>query len=331
MVMARDHGGDLDRARGRWGGAGSGGDWIDLSTGINRLPWPHPAPVPALPAGAWRDLPTASARAAAEGAARALWGAPAALATNGAQAAIEALPHLWPPGRAAVLAPSYNEHAAQLRAAGWQVDQVADPESMAGADLAVIVNPNNPDGRSWTPAQVIALAGSVGRLVVDESFGDCDPGLSVAASASDRVIVLRSLGKFWGLAGVRLGFVLSGPATLDRLAARAGLWAVSGPALALGAMALPDRAWAEATRARLSRDAARLDGLAAGAGWRLAGGTGLFRTYDTLDAGAAQDALAQARIWSRIFPYSPGWVRLGLPGPQPEWDRLALALSSTPA
>jgi cobalamin biosynthesis protein CobC len=321
--MARDHGGDLDRARARWGGAGLGDDWIDLSTGINRLPWP----IPALPAGAWCDLPAASARAAAEGAACALWGAPAALAMNGAQAAIEALPHLFPPGRAAVLAPSYNEHAAQLRAAGWRVDEVSDPAGMAGADLAVIVNPNNPDGRAWMPAQVMALAGTVGRLVVDESFGDCDPGLSVAALASDRVIVLRSLGKFWGLAGVRLGYVLADPATLDRLAARAGLWAVSGPALALGALALPDRDWARATRARLARDAARLDGLAAAAGWRLVGGTVLFRTYDTPDAVAEQDRLARARIWSRIFPYSRTWVRLGLPGPAPEWDRLAAALT----
>lgn len=325
--MARDHGGDLDRARTLWGG----GDWIDLSTGINRLPWPYPAPAPPLPPGAWCDLPTASARAAAEAAACALWGAPAALAMNGAQAAIEGIPHLWAKGRAAVLAPSYNEHAAQLRAAGWQVDQVTDTGSMAGADLAVIVNPNNPDGRVWTPAQLQALAGTVGRLVVDESFGDCDPALSVAAHASDRLIVLRSFGKFWGLAGVRLGFVLADRATLDRLAARAGLWAVSGPALALGALALPDTGWASATRARLTADAARLDTLAAGAGWRLVGGTGLFRTYDTPGAEAAQDHLARARIWSRIFPYNPGWVRLGLPGPQAEWDRLAQALSNRPA
>lgn len=312
----RDHGGEPDRAL--W----SGDDWLDLSTGINRLPWP----VPPLPEGAWRDLPTRAARDAAEGAARACWSAPAACAVNGAQAAIEALPRLWAPGRAAILAPSYNEHAAQFRAAGWAVAEVPDPAAMAGADVAVLVNPNNPDGRTWAPAQVQALAGTVGRLVVDESFGDVDPALSVAAQASDRVVVLKSLGKFWGLAGVRLGFVLAGPATLDALQARAGLWAVSGPALAIGAQALADRDWAEATRARLVRDAARLDALAAGAGWGLVGGTGLFRLYDTPDAGAAQARLARAGVWSRVFPYSPTWLRLGLPGPGPEWDRLAAAL-----
>lgn len=315
----RDHGGDLDRARGQYGGEG----WIDLSTGINRHPWP----LPPLPPGAWTDLPTANARAAAEAAACGLWGAPAALAMNGAQAAIEVLPRLWPgPGRAAVLAPSYNEHAAQWRAAGWQVDAVAEPAQMAGADVAVIVNPNNPDGRHWTPAQVAALAGTVGRLVVDESFADALPGVSVAWMASGRIVVLRSFGKFWGLAGVRLGFVLSDAATCERLAGMAGLWSVSGPALAIGARALPDLAWAEATRARMARDAVRMDALAAGAGWRVVGGTGLFRLYDTPDAAAAQDRLARARIWSRIFPYSRTWVRLGLPGPAAEWDRLARAL-----
>lgn len=312
----RDHGGEPDRTLWR------GDDWLDLSTGINRLPWP----VPPLPEGAWRDLPTRAAREAAEAAARACWSAPAALAMNGAQAAIEALPRLWAPGRAAILAPSYNEHAAQFRAAGWDVAEVPDTAAMAGADVAVLVNPNNPDGRSWTPAQVAALAGTVGRLIVDESFGDVDPGLSVAASASDRVVVLKSLGKFWGLAGVRLGFVLAGPETRAGLEARAGLWAVSGPALAIGARALADRDWAAATRARLARDAVRLDALAAEAGWRLVGGTGLFRLYDTPDAQAAQERLARAGIWSRVFPYSRTWLRLGLPGPRAEWDRLAAAL-----
>lgn len=316
-MVRRDHGGEPDTAR--WGA----GDWLDLSTGINRLPWP----LPELPAAVWRDLPTEAARRAAEAAACAAWGARAALAVPGAQWAIEALPRLGPPGRAAVLAPSYNEHAAQLRAAGWDVAEPRDPDAMAGADLAVLVNPNNPDGRRWTPAEVVGLAARVGRLVVDESFADADPAVSVAAAASDRMVVLRSLGKFWGLAGVRLGFVLAGPATLAALRERLGLWAVSGPALALGAAALADKPWAAAARVRLAADAARLDALAAGAGWRLAGGTGLFRLYDTPDAAAARDRLAAARIWSRVFPYSDTWLRLGLPGPAAEWARLAAALA----
>jgi len=319
MVGPRDHGGDLERARARWGE----GDWIDLSTGINRCPWP----VPPLPEPVWRDLPTEAAMQAAAAAACAHWGAAAALPVAGAQAAIQILPRLWSPGRAAVLGPTYNEHAAQLQAAGWQVDQVPAPEGLAGADLAVIVNPNNPDGRRLPPAQVLAIAGSVRRLVVDESFADVDPALSVAAQASDTVIVLRSLGKFWGLAGLRLGFVLAGPRRLGQVAEGAGLWPVSGPALAIGAAALADTAWAGATRTRLAADALRLDRMAMGAGWALVGGTGLFRLYRTPDAAAAQDRLARARIWTRRFPYSATWLRLGLPGPEAEWDRLAAALA----
>jgi cobalamin biosynthesis protein CobC len=312
----RDHGGEPDRSL--W----PGDDWLDLSTGINRRPWP----VPSLPPSVWHDLPPAAATRAAEAAARALWGAPGALAVPGAQWAIEALPRLGKPRRAAVLAPSYNEHVAQLRAAGWVVDEVAGPEGMAGADLAVLVNPNNPDGRCWHPPEVLALAERVGLLVVDESFADIAPDLSVAAHAGEGLVVLRSLGKFWGLAGVRLGFVLAGPRLRAVLAEQLGLWAVSGPALALGAAALADRDWARRMRGQLARDARRLDALAGSAGWRVVGGTDLFRLYDTPDAAAAQTHLARAGIWTRRFPYSATWLRLGLPGPEAEWARLIAAL-----
>ncbi|TMV35723.1 aminotransferase class I/II-fold pyridoxal phosphate-dependent enzyme, partial [Thioclava sp. BHET1] len=134
-------------------------------------------------------------------------------------------PHLAPPGRARVLAPTYNEHAGALRAAGWQVEEVATIDALAGADLAVVVNPNNPDGQSWSPEALRALIGRVGRLVVDESFGDIAPDLSLAAECGPPgLIVLRSFGKFYGLAGLRLGFALGSEADLARMAALAGPW-----------------------------------------------------------------------------------------------------------
>ena len=104
--------------------------------------------------------------------------------------------------------------------------------------------------------------------------------------------MLRSFGKFYGLPGLRLGFALGPPSEIEALAALAGPWPVSGPALALGAAALADTAWAAATRARLAAEAPRLDALAARAGWGLVGGTDLFRTYDTPDAALARDRLA---------------------------------------
>ena len=78
--------------------------------------------------------------------------------------------------------------------------------------------------------------------------------------------------------------------------------------------------------ARLTHDAARMDALAARAGWRLIGGTPLFRTYATPDAAEAQERLARRRIWSRMFPYSGEWLRLGLAGTEAEWRRLGAAL-----
>ncbi|WP_134725113.1 threonine-phosphate decarboxylase CobD [Paracoccus luteus] len=314
----RDHGGNLDAARARFGD----GDWIDLSTGINRVPYP----VPPIDAAAWTALPTRTDIAALHDAARGAWGARGAiLAVAGAQAAIQMIPRLDPPGRARVLAPTYNEHAAALRAAGWTVDEVADPAALAGADLAVVVNPNNPDGRRHDPAALRALAGRVGRLVVDESFADPVAELSLVRDPGG-ALVLRSFGKFYGLAGVRLGFVLGDAASIAALSAMAGPWPVSGPAIAIGRAALADHDWAAATTARLTGDAARLDALAAAAGWAVVGGGHLFRLYETPDAVAAQDRLARRHIWSRIFPWHDRWLRLGLPAPA-EWDRVAAALA----
>lgn len=318
--MQRDHGGDLDRARRTFGG----GNWIDLSTGINRRPWP----VPAVPPAAFTALPTAEAESALVEVAARWFGCPAAqvLPMAGASAPIQLLPRLLPRGRAAVLSPSYNEHGASLAAAGWEVAPAPDLAAMEGADLAVVVNPNNPDGREWPPARLAALAARVGTLVVDESFADPRPDLSLAPALPGNAVVLRSFGKFWGLAGLRLGFALARPELLARLREAQGPWAVSGPALWIGAEAMADAAWADGEIVYHSEASLRLDRLATGAGWQALGGTHLFRLYGTPDAGAAQARLARARIWTRRFPYSAGWLRLGIPGDRGEWDRLAAAL-----
>jgi len=254
------------------------------------------------------------------------------LAVAGAQAAIQLIPRLLgsrlsTPARARILRPTYNEHGAALGSAGWQVDEVTTLSALEGADLAVVVNPNNPDGCSHAGEDLLRLAARVGSLVVDESFADTRPDLSLAPKAGqERLIVLRSFGKFYGLAGVRLGFILGSQADIATLAEMAGPWPVSGPAIAIGTSALSDRSWAEATVARLRMDAARLDALAQSTGWKLLGGTELFRLYATPNAAAARDKLARHQIWTRMFPYSDRWLRLGLPGQPAEWDRLAAAL-----
>ena len=318
----RDHGGDIDRAAGRFGRR----DWIDLSTGINRRPW-QAAP---LSAHALTALPTRAdeARLCALAAARFGCAADQVLPMAGASAAIQLFPHVLAGRRAAVLSPTYNEHAASLRAAGWQVETPQDVEGLAGADLAVIVNPNNPDGREFTPAQIAGIAATVGHLIVDESFADPRPDLSVAPARPANVTVLRSFGKFWGLAGLRLGFAIAGPDLLARLAERAGPWSVSGPALEIGAAALADQKWSEETVTWLSEAALHLDQIVTQHGWRLTGGTHLFRLYHTPDAQTAQDRLARAGIWGRVFPWHPHWLRLGIPGDRAEFARVEAALTA---
>ncbi len=313
---AADHGGGLDAAAARFGGAR--GDWIDLSTGINPVPWP----LPPLPAAAWTALPDRAAAAAAVAAARAFWAVPAGaavLALPGASAAIARLPGLAPPQRVAIPGPTYNEHARAFAAAGWQV------AAGGAAEARVVVHPNNPDGRRWSAAEAAEGLRPGGMLVIDESFAEVIPGASlVALAARPGVVVLKSFGKFWGLAGLRLGFAIGDGAILARLAGALGPWPVSGPALAVAAAALADRDWAAAARARLAADARRLD---AAVPWKLAGGCDLFRLYDAGRGGAAaaQARLARARIWSRIFPWSDRLIRLGLPGPG-DWPRLGAAL-----
>lgn len=318
----RDHGGNLDAAIAVFGGLPE--EWIDLSTGINRVPYP----VRGLPMSVWTDLPSRAALAELRAVARRAYGSTApVVALAGAQAAIQIYPWLSAPGTARVLGPTYNEHAASLRDVGWQVEEVRDPDDLAGADLAVIVNPNNPTGGIVGRDAVLTLADRVGQLVVDESFADPVPEISVAADAGrNNMLVLRSFGKFFGLAGLRLGFAFGSERDIDLMTAMAGPWPVSGAAIEIGLRALVDRDWARRTTERLAADRRRLDTLALRAGWGLAGGAHLFCLYETPDAQRAQVRLARARIWSRVFPYSPTWLRLGLPGSEEEWTRMATAL-----
>ncbi len=318
-----EHGGNLDLALQRFGGDAR--DWIDLSTGINRKPYP----VGELSETSWTALPSKSALDQLHQVAREAYGTKAPiLATNGAQAAIQWLPRLASPGRAWVLGPTYNEYAAVFSSVGWEVTEAPNLDALAGADIAILANPNNPAGKRYQPSQVLELLPEVGRLVVDESFADVTPELSLASQAGRQgLLILRSFGKFFGLAGLRLGFIIGSDADIATLAAMAGPWPVSGPAIAIGQRALRDREWIEATSARLMRDSLRLDAAVARLGWALVGGTPLFRLYEVRDANTAQEKLAHAHIWSRVFPYRKGWLRLGLPGNETEWTRLSLALS----
>ncbi len=196
-----------------------------------------------------------------------------------------------------------------------------------GEGALVLCNPNNPDGRRVAARDLLDLAARRPLLVVDEAFTDFEPQDSLAPHLPlPGVVVLRSFGKAYGLAGLRLGFALAEPALARRIRAALGPWAVSGPALHVGATALADTAWRDDAGNRLRADAAALDGLLRHAGMTVVGGTVLFRLADTPDAAGWASRLGRAGILVRSFADAPTRLRFGLPGAAADWDRLASAL-----
>lgn len=306
--------------------------FVDLSTGIN----PHPYPLPPLRTDLFTALPQATALEELLAHAAQAYGALSAahvVAAPGTQILLAQVAALVPPGRAAVLGPTYAEHLRAAALAGHRVREVADVAGLANADLAVVVNPNNPDGRIAPRQALLACAHALpagGVLVVDEAFMDvAPPGTSLAGDVGGgSIVVLRSFGKFFGLAGLRLGFAVTSPPVAAHLTATLGPWAVGGLALAIGAEALADRAWAAGMRAHLAEAAQRLDELLTGARLDVVGGTSLFRLVRTHAAAELFQHLGQAGILVRRFASRAGSLRFGLPGREPEWERLACALAA---
>lgn len=320
-----EHGGQLQRAAARFGIAAD--DWLDLSTGINPRGWP----VPALEQRHWQRLPEADD--GLEAAARAYYQCPHILPTAGSQAAIQALPRLRDHSRVGVLDPDYSEHAHAWRCAGHTVVglRAADLGRPQDLDVLVLSNPNNPTGSDLDPeilrARRMELAGRGGWLVVDEAFRDASPAASLVAETNQPgLIVLRSLGKFFGLAGARVGFVAAAPALLDALREWFGPWPLSGPARVVARMALRDADWQRQTREQLARDAARLAGLLSAAGLVPSGGCALFQWLAHDDAGDIHQQLARQGVLVRLFTRPPG-LRFGLPGDEADWRRLESALA----
>jgi cobalamin biosynthetic protein CobC len=209
--------------------------------------------------------------------------------------------------------PTYNEHAAAFLSQGWSL---ATTEN-----LRVLVHPNNPTGHFWTREDLNSKA-----TVIDESFCDIAPERSLIDSAREgERVILKSFGKFWGLAGLRLGFMIAQPDLVTKMRDHIGPWAVSGPALEIGTAALSDEAWAESTREQLRKASEHLDDLMLSKGASLVGGCSLFRLYNVGDAAHVQSSLAKHHVWTRIFPYSDTYIRLGLPAPN-RWSRLESAL-----
>jgi cobalamin biosynthetic protein CobC len=325
-----EHGGKVRRAAIKYGIPPQA--WLDLSTGINPLGWPVPAP----PAQSWVRLP--EEEDGLEAAARDYYGVESLLPVAGTQAAIQALPKLRLPCRVGLIDLSYAEHRQAWAQAGhrvislagqWEVEQL-----LPQLDVLVLVRPNNPTGALYPLERLLAwqrhLAARGGWLLVDEAFIDATPDQSLLAHARPGLIVLRSLGKFFGLAGARVGFVIAHAGLLSRLADKLGPWSVSGPARWVATAALADWAWQTEARRRVRQQGARLQELLCRYGLMPDGGCPLFRWVVTPRAAVLHETLARRGILTRLFSH-PSSLRFGLPGKEDEWRRLTAALKDCPS
>jgi cobalamin biosynthesis protein CobC len=328
VVAAESHGGNLGEARRLFPQAPE--PWLDLSAAAS----PYAYPFAELSPEAFTRLPEEAELRRLETAAAEFYGAADAAcvaAAAGTQALIQWLPQILRARQVGVLGFTYSEHTRAWRNAGANVRICEKLGELADADVAVVVNPNNPDGRLVAADDLADLAARLDRrggvLVVDEAFIDFlrDEASLVSLWPTSGAIVLRSFGKTFGLPGLRLGFAVAAPELCAKLRAAFGPWPVSGAAIAIGRRAFADRAWLAATRSRLAADAAKLDAVLAKAGFTAVGGTPLFRLVQHPEAAAMFDRLGRAGIWVRCFAEKLEWLRFSVPAKATALSRLATA------
>ena len=321
------HGGAIDLMRQRFPDAPT--PWIDLSTGVNPCPYPHAQ----VTAAAIAHLPTEAMMDVCRQAMSKAFGAPeeSIVLGPGSELLIRLLPTVLAPRTVAILTPSYGDHVRVWRAAGAELIKTDKPLAYADrAEAIVVCNPNNPDGRVFAPNDLeearARLAARNGWLIIDEAYADLTPELSLAASGGkDGLIVLRSFGKFYGLAGVRLGAVLAPTSVRESITGRLGVWPISGAALEIGARAYGDADWRFDTRRKLQATRARLDQVFCQNEIEVVGGTDLFRFVETDDAHRLWAHLAQHGVYVRRFDWTDRHLRFGLPPDKYAEDRLAAA------
>ncbi|NVK17921.1 MAG: threonine-phosphate decarboxylase [Methylocystaceae bacterium] len=324
--MSVYHGGNLAGAAAEFGIPRD--KWIDLSTGIN----PNPYPVVNISDDLWARLPDQNRLVKLKEAAATYYqvqNPELVIPVSGTQTLLQILPHLFEkPKQVRILEPTYKEHAHCWALAGHNVKGVVDLEAAEKeADIIIVVNPNNPTGQTYQPNNLIALAKRQhkkgGLLIVDGAFVDCMADADISSHAGmDGLLILRSFGKFFGLAGIRLGFVLAGGALAERLKEGVGPWAVNGPALEIARQAFLDQQWIDETKIQLHNQAKRLDQLLTQNGYTVRGGTSLFRFVQCQNGQDLYHKLGQQGILIRPFADIADCVRMGLPKDESEWQKL---------
>ena len=322
------HGGRLDAAIAEYGGKRD--NWLDLSTGIN----PNPYSIPEVTYASWQRLPDEGAHTKLITAARKYYKVPeeyGLVASNGTQAIIQSLPQILAQEKIAIVSPTYEEHFHCWKLAGREVVKVQTlNEGVECADIVVVVNPNNPTAVKYQPDELSHAAQKLERksgiLIVDEAFGDVMPELSTVPIMSENTIVLRSFGKFFGLAGLRLGFAIASKTVSGELKLRLGPWCVSGPALDIGATAFRDQRWIENSRIQIKQNSEDQVEVVEACGLKLIGNAGLFMEFEHQNTLALHEALLKEYILVRPFSARPTRLRFGLCKNMEELERFALAL-----
>jgi cobalamin biosynthetic protein CobC len=324
------HGGRLDLAIKEYGGKRK--DWLDLSTGIN----PNAYPARMLDADIWRRLPDGQDLDDLLRAAKRYYRVPdgtGIVAAGGTQALIELLPHVLVSKRVAIVSPTYGEHAHTWRKCGAHIETIKKGEAIPRLSNALlVVNPNNPDANVYSPKELITLAKDMsqhnGYLIVDEAFCDPTPENSIIPELPKNVIVYRSFGKFFGLAGLRLGFLVGPSSVVQQLENMLGPWCVSGPALEIGRVALGDKKWIKATRRSLEAMAKSQAEMMAGNSLDICGINPLFIYGGHEKASSVFKRLAENKILVRPFPEISNRLRFGLCKDEQALSRLDKALKS---
>ncbi len=321
-------------------------DWLDLSTGIN----PCPYPVDQLPQDVWHRLPYPAELKLLEDRARQYYQVSEhadIVAAPGSSALIAAMPVLaFSMSFPVILTKqSYQEHQASWHKAGALVKLVEEHDTFSTTSspghradqketclIQVIVNPNNPTGKLHHPNTLMEhrqTLGQDGLLVVDEAFMDCSPNHSLAPVAGQKgLVILRSFGKFFGLAGLRLGFAIGHPEDIALLRQQIGPWPVSGAAISIATQAMTDTEWIKKTHHNLSQSSQALNALLKDVGLEVIGTTDLFTLVSNDKIQKIHVRLAKHAIWTRMFSYEKNWLRIGLPSNKPAFSRLKIALGS---
>lgn len=332
MNMKIEHGGGLTFAMSYYGGRVE--DWLDLSTGIN----PESLSFPAIPEYIWNRLPDTYLLEEMLEAARTFYNVPAKqplVAAPGTQSLIQLLPFLREKGQVAIVSPTYQEYSFCFLRAGWNVAEcktIADipPE----ATIVIIVNPNNPDGRCYQAIELLAVARKLneknGLLIIDEAFCEAENSQSLTGFADEvPIIVLKSFGKYFGLAGLRLGFAFADQETVNEIDKWLGPWAVSGPALFIAKYAFSRSAKEMADfEARIQARRQKLAAVLRRCGLNEIGGSSLFTLVRHAKAAKIYEELARKHILVRKFDYASDWLRIGLCKEEADLVRFEQALNA---